>query len=127
MLNATKTQLISEKLTQKPKDSKKALYAFVAAASVLLVFAVSAVLILFHSEVSKDIVELANLVVLFFGALATTLITGQSTLDWKAMSVLGHMDSSEDAHDDVNSNQPINSVDISHERSPKDFLRDSTF
>lgn len=122
-----RSQLVETKLTQKPKDSKKALYAFVAAGSVLLVFAVSAALILLHSEVSKDIVELANLVVLFFGALATTLITGQSTLDWKAMSVLGHMDSSEDVHESINSNVPVNNLDISHSRSPKDFLDDRTF
>ena len=84
--------VIENKLTQKPLESKKAIYALIAAISVLLVFGISAFLILSHSEQAKEIVELANLVVLFFGALATTLITGQAAMDWKAASVLQHID-----------------------------------
>jgi len=84
--------VIENKLTQKPLESKKAVYALIAAGSVLLVFGISAFLILSHSEQAKEIVELANLVVLFFGALVTTLITGQACLDWKAVSALQHID-----------------------------------
>jgi len=84
--------VIENKLTQKPLESKKAIYALIAAGSVLLVFGVSAFLILSHSEQAKEIVELANLVVLFFGALVTTLITGQACIDWKAVSALQHID-----------------------------------
>lgn len=84
--------VIEDKLTQKPLESKKAIYALIAAGSVLLVFGISAFLILSHSEQAKEIVELANLVVLFFGALVTTLITGQACLDWKAVSALQHLD-----------------------------------
>jgi hypothetical protein len=86
------SSIIERKLTQKPLESKKAVYALIAAGSVLLVFGISAFLILSHSEQAKEIVELANLVVLFFGALATTLITGQAAMDWKAASVLQHID-----------------------------------
>jgi hypothetical protein len=84
--------VIEDKLTQKPFESKKAIYALIAAGSVLFVFGISAFLILSHSEQAKEIVELANLVVLFFGALVTTLITGQACLDWKAVSALQHLD-----------------------------------
>ena len=84
--------LVEKKLAQRPLDSKKAIYAFIAASSVLVVFGVSAFLILSHSEQAKEIVELANLVVLFFGALVTTLITGTAAMDWKAMSTLQHLD-----------------------------------
>jgi len=87
--------LIEKKLDQRPIDSKKAIYAFIASVSVLIVFGISAVLILSHAEQAKEIVELANLVVLFFGALVTTLITGQACMDWKAMSALQHIDSDE--------------------------------
>jgi hypothetical protein len=87
--------LIEKKLDQRPIDSKKAIYAFIASVSVLIVFGISAFLILSHAEQAKEIVELANLVVLFFGALVTTLITGQAAMDWKAMSALQHIDSDE--------------------------------
>jgi hypothetical protein len=87
--------LIEKKLDQRPIDSKKAIYAFIASVSVLIVFGISAFLILSHAEQAKEIVELANLVVLFFGALVTTLITGQAAMDWKAMSALQHIDADE--------------------------------
>jgi hypothetical protein len=61
-------------------------------------------LILSHAEVAKDIVELANLVVLFFGATITTLITGQAAMDWKAISALQHID--EDQKIDSNAEAP---------------------
>ena len=70
----------------------------------LLVFIGSAVLILSHAEQAKEIVELANLVVLFFGAMATTLITGQAAMDWKAISALQHID--EDQKIDSNQELP---------------------
>ena len=119
--------VIEEKLTQKPLDSKKAIYALIASVSVLVVFGISAFLILSHSEQAKEIVELANLVVLFFGTLVTTLITGTAVMDWKAVSALQHMDVDSKESEDIQSNQPIGEVDISHGRSPKDFLRDSSF
>jgi len=88
-------KVISSKLEQKPLDSKKCLYALFGSACVLIVFAISAFLILNHAEAAKEIVELANLVVLFFGAVVTTLITGQAAMDWKAMSSLAHIDEDE--------------------------------
>ena len=66
-----------------------------ASACVLFVFGISAYIIILHAEAAKEVVELANLVVLFFGALVTTLVTGQACMDWKAMSVLQHTDTSE--------------------------------
>lgn len=85
-------QVISSKLSQKPLESKKCLYALFGSLCVLLVFIGSAFLILTHAEVAKDIVELANLVVMFFGAVVTTLITGTAVMDWKAVSALQHID-----------------------------------
>lgn len=98
------SSVIESKLSQKPLESKKAIYALLAGSCVLLVFAVSATLIVLHAEASKDIVELANLVVLFFGATATTLITGQAAMDWKAVSALQHL--SEDEKIDSNAEAP---------------------
>lgn len=113
--------LIESKLSQKPLDSKKAIYALFAASSVLVVFTISATLIVLHAEASKDIVELANLVVLFFGAVATTLITGQSAMDWKAMSSLQHID--EDKRIQSNQALPLVESHITNlRRDPKDFL-----
>lgn len=100
----TRASIVESKLTAKPLESKKAIYALIAASSVLVVFGVSAFLILSHSEQAKEIVELANLVVLFFGALVTTLITGQACMDWKAMSALQHID--EDEKIDSNAEAP---------------------
>jgi hypothetical protein len=59
--------------------------------------------------------------------LAMTLITGQAAFDWKAVSALQHMDVDDDNRETIESNQPIEELDISHGRSPKDFLRDSAF
>lgn len=91
----SKASIIESKLTQKPLESKKALYGLLASACVLFVFGISAYIIILHAEAAKEVVELANLVVLFFGALVTTLVTGQACMDWKAMSVLQHTDTSE--------------------------------
>jgi len=113
--------VVSNKLTQKPLESKKAIYALIAGVCVLIVFAVSSFLILSHAEQAKEIVELANLVVLFFGAMVTTLITGQACMDWKAMSALQHIDQDEK----INSNQELPQVDIKTtelRRDPKDYL-----
>jgi len=95
--------VIQSKLEQKPLGSKKAIYALFASICVLIVFAISALLILTHAEVAKDITELANLCVMSFAALATTLITGQAAMDWKAMSVLSHIDEDEK----IDSNQEL--------------------
>jgi len=99
----SRTSVIAGKLEQKPLGSKKAIYAIFASIAVLLVFIGSALLILTHAEVAKDIVELANLVVLFFGAMVTTLITGQAAMDWKAISALQHIDQDEK----IESNQAL--------------------
>jgi len=107
--------VIEEKLTQKPLDSKKAIYALIASVSVLVVFGISAFLILSHSEQAKEIVELANLVVLFFGALVTTLITGTAVMDWKAASVLQHLD----VDQKVDSNADAPEVQVNSFRTPK--------
>jgi len=118
---ATRASVIKDKLEQKPLGSKKALYAIFASVSVLIVFIGSAFLILTHAEVAKDIVELANLVVLFFGAITTTLITGQAAMDWKAISALQHIDKDEE----INSNQALPEVESETtelRRDPKDYL-----
>jgi hypothetical protein len=121
----TKAAVLKEKLEQKPLESKKAIYALFAGVCVLLTFAVSAFLIEIHSEAAKEIVELANMEVMAIMAIAMTAITGQAAFDWKAVSALQHVD--EDTNDRVESNQPIGEVDISHGRSPKDFLDESPF
>jgi len=123
--------LIQKKLDQKPLDSKKALYAIYGAACVLIVFAASAFLILHHAEEAKNIVELANLTILFFGATVTTLLTGQAAMDWKAMSALQHLSQDEKVEEvkvektEIQSNQALPQVLVTGSRSPKDFNRDS--
>jgi hypothetical protein len=119
--------LIEKKLDQPAAKSKKALYAGLAGLGVIVVYASTVFLIHDHAEASKEIVEVANTAVMAFMALAMTLITGQAAFDWKAVSALQHMDVDESSHETIESNQPINSVDISHGRSPKDFLRDFSF
>jgi hypothetical protein len=111
----TRASIVESKLTAKPLESKKAIYALIAAGSVLVVFGVSAFLILSHSEQAKEIVELANLVVLFFGALVTTLITGQAAMDWKAMSALQHIDEDEK----IDSNAEAPEVEVKNIRLPR--------
>lgn len=108
------SSVITTKLEQKPLESKKCLYALYASVSVLVVFIGSAFLILSHAEQAKEIVELANLVVLFFGAMATTLITGQAAMDWKAMSALQHIDESQETNAPAPQQVIIN-------RRPRDF------
>jgi len=117
------SSVIQSKLEQKPLESKKCLYALYASVSVLIVFIGSAFLILTHAEVAKDIVELANLVVLFFGAITTTLITGTAAMDWKAISALQHID--QDSSQKIESNQALpqyesNTTEL--RRDPKDYL-----
>jgi hypothetical protein len=124
------SSVITSKLEQKPLESKKCLYALYASVSVLLVFIGSAFLILSHAEQAKEIVELANLVVLFFGAMATTLITGQACMDWKAISALQHID--QDSSEKIESNQelPRSQTSVTEiRRDPKDYLltHDATF
>ena len=116
----TRSSLISDKLTATPLESKKAWYALVAAICVLTVFCISAVLILSHSEQAKEIVELANLVVLFFGAIVTTLLTGQAACDWKAMSVLQHTDIDEK----IDSNEEAPEVVVNHSIHKPKFYDD---
>lgn len=98
------SSVIEKKLDQRPLDSKKAIYALCGACCVLFVFIGSSLLILTHAEASKDIVELASLTIMFFGAIITTLITGQAAMDWKAVSALQHM--SEDVRVDSNAEAP---------------------
>ena len=141
MMNS-RANAIEKKLTQRPLDSKKALYALLAGVCVLITFGASAFLILTHAEVAKEIVELANLVVLFFGATVTTLITGQACMDWKAMSALQHLSEDRTEETRIESNQTLpelqnldnskevqrdiplgeTEVYVSGRRSPKDFL-----
>jgi len=122
-MEPSRSSVVKNKLEQKPLGSKKAIYAIFASVSVLIVFIGSAFLILTHAEVAKDIVELANLVVLFFGAITTTLITGQAAMDWKAISALQHMD--QDSNERIESNQALpqyesNTTEL--RRDPKDYL-----
>ena len=111
----TKASVIESKLTQKPLESKKAIYALIASLCVLIVFGVSALLIVIHAEAAKEITELANLVVLFFGALVTTLITGTAVMDWKAASVLQHIDEDEK----IDSNAEAPDVEVKNIRLPR--------
>jgi peptidoglycan/LPS O-acetylase OafA/YrhL len=99
--------IIAGQLTQKPLDSKKAIYALVASGCVLLIFAVSSFLISSKTEASHDIVQLASLAVMFFVAVTTTLITGQAAFDWKAMSTLGNLNVSETQDQHIESNQAL--------------------
>ena len=122
-MEPSRSSVVKQKLEQKPFGSKKAIYAIFSSISVLIVFIGSAYLILNHAEVAKEIVELANLVVLFFGAITTTLITGQAAMDWKAISALQHMD--QDSSEKIESNQALpqyesNTTEI--RRDPKDYL-----
>jgi hypothetical protein len=117
--------VIEKKLDQKPLESKKAVYALYGAGCVLFVFLGSAYLILKHAEAAKDIVELASLTIMFFGAVITTLITGQAAMDWKSVSALQHLTSESSASETIHSDQPIGKVNILSGRSPKDFHRDS--
>jgi len=104
----SRSSVIKEKLEQKPLDSKKCVYAIFGSACVLIVFATSAFLILSHSEQAKEIVELANLVVMFFGAVVMTLITGTAVMDWKAISAIQHVDDDEK----IDSNEEAPEVEV---------------
>lgn len=116
-----KEQAILSKLTQRPLDSKKCVYAIYGSVCVLLVFSISAFLILSHAEAAKEIVELANLVTMFFGAVVTTLITGTAVMDWKATSALQHID--EDQNIESNQALPESETHITElRRDPKDYL-----
>jgi len=112
--------VIEKKLDQKPLESKKAIYALYGAVCVLLVFIGSAFLILRHAEAAHEIVELASLTIMFFGATITTLITGQAAMDWKAVSALQHI--SESREEDIHSNQPLAPEINVIRRDPKDYL-----
>ena len=112
-----KTSVIASKLEQKPLDSKKCLYAIFGSVCVLVVFATSAYLILSHAEAAKEIVELANLVVMFFGAVVTTLITGTAVMDWKAMSALQNISVDEK----IDSNEKAPEVQVNRYPKPRYF------
>jgi hypothetical protein len=120
-MGISRTSVIASKLEQKPLESKKCLYAIFGSLCVLLVFTGSAFLILTHAEAAKEIVELANLVVMFFGAVVTTLITGTAVMDWKAVSALQNIDKDEK----IDSNQALpqyESQTTELRRDPKDYL-----
>ena len=117
-----KEQAILSKLNQKPLDSKKCVYAIYGSVCVLLVFSISAFLILNHAEAAKEIVELANLVTMFFGAVVTTLITGTAVMDWKATSALQHLSQDNEDSVDIHSNQPLVPEINVLRRDPKDYL-----
>jgi len=118
----SRASVIESKLTQRPLESKKAIYSLVAGICVLIVFGVSALLIILHAEAAKEIVELANLVVIFFATIATTLVTGTAVMDWKAASVLQHLDVDEDRDQHIESNQPLAPEINILRRDPKDYL-----
>jgi hypothetical protein len=114
--------VIEKKLDQKPLESKKAIYALYGAVCVLLVFIGSAFLILRHAEAAHEIVELASLTIMFFGATITTLITGQAAMDWKAVSALQHISEDKDEKINIHSNQPLAPEINVLRRDPKDYL-----
>ena len=121
MLKNSKQSIIEDKLKQRPLDSKKAIYAMAGSICVLLVFGISAGLILFHAEQAKEITELANLVVMFFAAITTTILTGQAVVDFKGMSVLQHIDEDQK----IDSNEEAPEVQVNRYPKPR-YYDDST-
>ena len=100
----TKLSLVAEKLTQKPLETKKGVYALWGGGSVMFAFLLSAIMVHLHPDVAKEICELSNTAIMGFLALAVTIITGQSAFDFKAMSALQHID--EDEKIDSNAEAP---------------------
>ena len=111
----SRSSVIKEKLEQPAIGSKKALYAACASIAVLVVFIGSALLILSHAEVAKDIVELATTSIMAFMALAVTIITGQAAFDWRAVSALQHISDDEK----INSNEQAPEEQINNFKIPK--------
>jgi hypothetical protein len=104
ILKNTKLSLVSEKLTQKPLETKKGVYALWGGGSVMFAFLLSAIMVHLHPDIAKEICELSNTAIMGFLALAVTIITGQSAFDWKAVSALQYLD--EDVKVDSNANAP---------------------
>jgi hypothetical protein len=113
--------LVKAKLSQPATASKKALYAASAATLIVVTVIAAFLLVLYRPETAHDAVTLATTAIMGFMALAVTLITGQSAFDWRAVSSLESMSSQET----VQTSQPVNELDLSNVRSPKDFLGDS--
>jgi len=115
--------LIEKKLDQPASKSKKALYAGFAGLGVVVVFLLASFLILKHSEVAKEIVELATTAIMAFMALSITLITGQACFDWKAVSALQNMSVDEK----IDSNEQAPEVQVNNTRIPRPrYYDDST-
>jgi len=104
ILKNTKLSLVSEKLTQKPLETKKGVYALCGGGAVMFAFLLSVIMVHFHPDVAKEICELSNTAIMGFLALAVTIITGQSAFDFKAVSALQHL--SEDVKVDSNAEAP---------------------
>jgi hypothetical protein len=121
-LKNTKLSLVAEKLTQKPLETKKGVYALWGGGSVMFAFLLSAIMVHLHPDVAKEICELSNTAIMGFLALSVTIITGQSAFDFKAMSALQHIDIDEDRDQHIESNQSLAPEVNILRRDPKDYL-----
>ena len=112
-------------------DSKKAIYAAAGTALVMFTFVLSLIAVVCKPVASGDIFGLANLVVIYLGAVTGVLITGQSLVDWKAMTTIQRLSATQEQRSeetlDIQSNQPIGEINMTHGRSPKDFHHDEAF
>lgn len=121
---------ITRKLDQKPLESKKAIYAAIGTILVMFTFLLSLIGVVWKPVASGDIFGLANLVVIYLGAVTGVLITGQSLVDWKAMTAIQRLSASQEQRSTeslhVESNQPIGEINLGS-RSPKDFYHDEAF
>jgi hypothetical protein len=114
-MGRTRTSVVTEKLDQKPLDSKKAVYGLSSGLCIMFIFGISAWLIVVHAEAARDIVELASLSTMAIGAVAATLITGQSAMDWKCISALQNID------EHIESDAPAPEEETVINRRPKYF------
>lgn len=81
----------SQKLStnKKPLESKKWIAMIVGICCVMFVYLTALITIIYTGgQGASEIVTLANIVVIFIGAMNTTLITGQSAIDWRQSGMI---------------------------------------
>ena len=89
-------QKIIDKSNKPLFESKKVKVGASAVLVVLFIYASSLISIcLANTDKSSQIVSLANLAIVFIGSIASILITGQSAIDWKAVSAVESINSTE--------------------------------
>jgi prolipoprotein diacylglyceryltransferase len=122
-MGTSRASVVAKKLEQGPTESKKALYAFVGGVTVLVILLAALILIHLHPEEAKEIIELVNTGILFYGATITMLITGQAAFDFKAVSVLQHLDEDEK----IDSNAEAPDVEINQRVVKPRYFDDGSF